>query len=471
MSFTASSGIKVKEFFVNWLTDDSVQPIFEAVQSVADALLADGFPDFDFSVFTVTEAPAKIQVPVAPPGLSTSSTSFRSLAGIHSSRSEFPVLSASGTDIPTFFGPVRSEEEREAVRNSADLAQFKVAKLFEEYCQLPGCFAPVFLELHIFQPLGFEAFWKQNLLGHDSNHRLLRILVGPDRQKIVPVDLFPYVQALAGSHGSLSFLKEQPQFLPKYVEFVVIRIFFAIDWQLKGTIDIHQLRKYDLAGLLYGAAQMADINDIHCLFGYQHFSVSYCKFWELDLDCDGLLSRYDLSKFDHGTFPPRILDRYFKSKLYPRSAGKPATVDFVSFCYLLMCTEDKTTRTAINFWYHLCDLDDDGVLSLQEIEELYINQQQRMVMTGNESISWKDILRQFMDSIIPKNAAAITVHDLCACGQADLFFEVLVDLQRFLRREAEWPLMKPEFDESVGPVSPWECYVIIAYSQLVKAGD
>jgi hypothetical protein len=92
-----------------------------------------------------------------------------------------------------------------------------------------------------------------------------------------------------------------------------------------------------------------------------------------------------------------------------------------------------------------------------------------MVVTGNESIPWKDILMQFMDSIIPKKAASITVHDLCACKQADLFFDVLVDLQRFLTREYEWPLMKPEFDESVGPLSPWECYVMVAYDQLLNA--
>jgi serine/threonine-protein phosphatase 2A regulatory subunit B'' len=62
---------------------------------------------------------------------------------------------------------------------------------------------------------------------------------------------------------------------------------------------------------------MPDLNEIHSLFGYQHFSVSYCKFWELDLDCDGLLSKHDLTKFNHGTLSPKIIDRYFTSPFYP----------------------------------------------------------------------------------------------------------------------------------------------------------
>jgi hypothetical protein len=109
-------------------------------------------------------------------------------------------------------------------------------------------------------------------------------------------------------------------------------------------------------------------------------------------------------------------------------------------------------------------------MSFQEIEDLWRIQQQRMTITGNESVAFADIMRQLADTIRPGSIGAITVQDLLSCKQADMFFEMLVDLQKFLVREYEWPPIKPEFEEGTGPLSPWELFVLVAYDELLSAG-
>ena len=41
---------------------------------------------------------------------------------------------------------------------------------------------------------------------------------------------------------------------------------------------------------------------------------------------------------------------------------------------VLLCFQDKTTATAIEYWFRIMDLDGDGVLSLYELEQLYAQQ-------------------------------------------------------------------------------------------------
>jgi serine/threonine-protein phosphatase 2A regulatory subunit B'' len=133
-----------------------------------------------------------------------------------------------------------------------------------------------------------------------------------------------------------------------------------------------------------------------------------------------------------------------------------------------MCTEDKTNLTSINFWYRLCDLDDDGVLSLHEISQLYALQYERMGITGNETIPFLDILRQLIDAINPADASVVTIADLLASKQAPVFFNTLVDLQKFLVHEYQAPQFDQDADELARKLTPWEFYILSEYDSLVN---
>jgi serine/threonine-protein phosphatase 2A regulatory subunit B'' len=143
-------------------------------------------------------------------------------------------------------------------------------------------------------------------------------------------------------------------------------------------------------------------------------------------------------------------------------------VDFRSFIYLLISTEDKTSLTSINLWFKLCDLDDDGVLSVHEIARLYEQQYERLAVTGNETIPFPDILRQLLDVIRPANLKYFTVADLVASKQAPLFFNTLVDLQKFIQQEYQPAALEQEMDEIVKKLTPWEYFALSEYEALAN---
>jgi serine/threonine-protein phosphatase 2A regulatory subunit B'' len=146
-------------------------------------------------------------------------------------------------------------------------------------------------------------------------------------------------------------------------------------------------------------------------------------------------------------------------------------VDFRAFTYLLICTEDKASVTALHFWFRLCDLDDDGVLSIHEISQLYAQQFERMGMAGNETIPFADVLRQLIDAVNPRNRAMVTIKDLVASKQGEVFFTTLVDLHRFLIREYQVPVYDPEANEFARKLTPWDLYVMAQYNVLINESD
>jgi serine/threonine-protein phosphatase 2A regulatory subunit B'' len=294
------------------------------------------------------------------------------------------------------------------------------------------------------------------------------MLVAPPRLTIEPQDLVPYVRSIAGQHHSLHFLQDEPVFFARYVEFTATRLFFILDPELRGTAGIRQFRRVDLAGKVFALAHMADVNEPTSLFNYQHFYVTFCKFWDLDHDGDGFFGKDDLLKYNDGTLSPIICDRFMDFRLAPRSFSGASLIDFRSFAYLLISSEDKTSPTAINFWFRLCDLDDDGVLSLHEIGELYAVQFERQGITGNERIPFTDVTKQLIDAVNPADPAAVTLADLVASKQTPLFFNTLVDLQKFLIQEYQSPQFDQEIEELQRKLTPWEFYVLAEYESLIN---
>jgi serine/threonine-protein phosphatase 2A regulatory subunit B'' len=338
-----------------------------------------------------------------------------------------------------------------------------VELLFENHCRLPRCFAPLFLTSEPFTPASLQEFWRTKLLGEDPNARLLRIIAGRDRTAFLPTELAPYVHSLVLTHPSLQFLQQEAEFLGHFVEFVVTRMFLILDPEIRGTANVHQLRNIDLAGILFKASQAKDLNETHSLFNYQGFYVALCRFWDLDVDGDGWLAPVDMLNFNDGSISPLILAHYFKSPYYPRSVSRRPLIDFLSFAYLLINAEDKTTPASVHFWFRLCDLDDDGVLSLKEIAELYDVQYERMSLGGYTTIPFGDIYRLLMDIVCPENVGVVTIQDLLACKQADAFFNALINIQKFLITEYQIPTSRPDIDR----LSPWEVFAFIEYARLV----
>lgn len=460
--------LKLDEFFADYLTRS--RTLLNSIHKAATDLQEGKKVNFDLSVFDNVNAPAARAIPRSAP-VAPVITNVTPKPKPSPSIQPTPVVN---DVIPVFYSKKIDKDEVAEIQKLStkpDISSVDISHLLPKYCKLPERFAPIIIQnLDLRTGKKFTDFWNKYILGNDPNERFFRFIVGDGRNFIRPHELIPFVSLIVESHSSLEFLKNEELFQKKFIDFIVIRAFYLMDTDFRGTVGIPQFRKMNLASVFYKADKMPDVNEAQHIFNYQHFYVTFCKFWDLDTDSDEFLSREDLFKFNESAISPLIIDRFCNANFYPRNINHDRGIDFASFAYFLMSSEDKTNLTSINFWYHLCDLDDDGVLSIKEIEELYHIQHERMSITGNETIPFEDIFRQLIDMINPEGKAFITIQDLLRSKMADVFYNTLFDLQKFLTREYQFPLINPDMDEMAKKLTQWEIYVLIEYDQLVNEG-
>jgi len=446
--------VKLDEMFALWLSEPNTQLVVDAIAQAAADLEAGKPATVDFALFDAARAGAPTATRHKPPSLVAASAARAQPVAEPEGPAAQPAISehqAVCAYIQTFDGPVDAAKELadvDAACAGGSVGFEAAAALLQTHCRLPRVFAPLLLKGAEMAGPAFARFWRDHLLGRDPNSRFFSMIVAGERDFVFPSDLAPFVRTLVESHASLQFLKDEAMFQEKFIDFIVTRCFFIMDVELRGTVGLSQFRRMDLASVFFNAERMADVNDTQHVFNYQHFYVAFCKFWDLDGDSDGFILKEDMMKFNESAISPIIIKRFFQSRFYPRSSNKKQTLDFTGFSYFLMNTEDKTSPTAIDFWFKLCDLDEDGVLSLQEIEELYEIQYERMQIMGNETIPFRDIIRQLMDVVHPKDPAYVTRGDLTRSKLADVFFNTIFDLQKFLVREYQFPLVNPNSDEA-----------------------
>ena len=471
MEFSIDINSKLDSLFSNWISDSTTSKILAAIEQQAVHLENGGIPNFDFSLFNETPKAQVHPQPKLP--ISTNLPSQKTPSSPNVSEQNTPSfpLEKSSASIPIFYGISKDDDSKKNVINLFNEKGFTIqtiSTILKKYLRLPGCFSQILISSFNNDFELLKKFIIEELVGHDSNECFFKIIIGPisDRDFVFPQDFSPFVQSIVETHESLKFLKEEITFQEKFIDFIVTRCFYILDPDLRGSANLIQFRKVDVAGLFYKAEQMSDVNEAHHIFNYQHFYVAFCKFWDLDVDSDGLISKDELMKFNDSGISQIIIERFFHSSFYPRSSTKKSLIDFTSFVYFLISSEDKTNKTSINFWYKICDTDDDGILSIYEIEKLYENQYSQMQIQGHETIPFDDILKQLIDMIKPLNNSYFTIEDLEKSKMADVFFNTLFDLPKFMNREYQSP--SNINDESTKGLTPWEIYVLIEYDALVN---
>ena len=178
--------------------------------------------------------------------------------------------------------------------------------------------------------------------------------------------------------------------------------------------------------------QEDDINRIREYFSYEHFYVIYCKFWDLDLDRDLLVSHADLCKHDSHAVSQRAIDRIFAGTVSKKLTSKSMKMSYSDFVWFLISEEDKQTCTSIEYWFRVMDLDGDGVLSMYELEHFWEEQLQRMIQQDfADLLPFEDILCEMLDLVKPADPCKITLSDLKKCKLTHVFLNTFLNFKKF----------------------------------------
>ncbi|KAI8107558.1 hypothetical protein M9434_004495 [Picochlorum sp. BPE23] len=303
--------------------------------------------------------------------------------------------------------------------------------------------------------------------------RLFDILRSPSCDFITPDDLRPTILGIIVSHPGLAFLKGASEFQDRYAETVIYRIFYSLNPSGANRLSLRDIKKGKLLQSLLEVESEEDVNQCTRFFSYEHFYVIYCKFWDLDTDHDFLLSRDDFLRYGNHSLTYRVADRIFDGAARPLSSGVPNKMGYEDFVWFILSEEDKTSDTALQYWFRACDLNGDDKLTQDELLWFYEEQISRMECLSQETVAFDDIMSQMVDMINPKDAFFFTVRDLKNCRLlAGILFNVMFNLSKFVAFEMRDPFTTKQEREGVSSgLSEWDRYARDEYARLAMEDE
>jgi serine/threonine-protein phosphatase 2A regulatory subunit B'' len=165
-----------------------------------------------------------------------------------------------------------------------------------------------------------------------------------------------------------------------------------------------------------------------------------------------------------------VLDRVFGQGGRPFTSGVAGKMGYEDFITFFMSEEDKTSESALRYWFGVCDVDGDGVLTARDLRYFYRDQEQRMREWGMEVISFEDVLCQMHDLLKPRVEGRIVITDFLHPDRAKLtgaLFSAMFNLSKFQAFEARDPvLVKQELN--MQGVSQWDRYAQQEYARLAN---
>lgn len=315
------------------------------------------------------------------------------------------------------------------------------------------------------------------IIGHgDEIRHFFNLLKGDSKKQFVAHDDFvPFMKELLNIHPGLEFLKPTPEFQERYVETVIVRIFYSCNIVGDGKLTYQQIRKHNLLSTFRLLDTEKDINKITKYFSYEHFYVLYCKFWELDTDHDFLIDKEDVLRYANYSLTYRIVDRVFQEAPRKLTSGHPDKMSYADFIWFLLSEEDKTSATSFLYWFKCIDLNGNGLIEPDEMEYFYREQMHRMECLSLEVVAFADILCQLTDMVKihlghdgdgrPKVKGKILLRDMKRCRMGGNFFNVLFNLNKFIAFEQRDPAVI--FQERMTPeLTDWDRFAHAEYLRL-----
>ncbi|KAJ3241913.1 hypothetical protein HDU78_001666 [Chytriomyces hyalinus] len=295
---------------------------------------------------------------------------------------------------------------------------------------------------------GFERFLQHvfQFLNPDMEALVYELLKPSDRDYLVPLDFRIVVEDLLQTHPAFEFLASSPAFQARFTETVIARLFYLCPRNGRNRMDLRDFRLTNITTLFREVETATNSlgNNIPSVFSYKDFYVIYCKFWELDRDRDMLLTIYDLELYGRRALShaalARIMECYgitvVESSVEDEGAAVAAVergdtvrcLGYKEFIAFILSVEEKTSDSALDYWFRVLDLDGDGVLSLLELETFWEHQHMRLP----EQYTVFDFFSLILDLIRP-SATSLTLMDLKRNRNAAvLFLDFLLDSRKHI---------------------------------------
>jgi hypothetical protein len=268
-----------------------------------------------------------------------------------------------------------------------------------------------------------------------------------NRDYLLSGDLSPFImQFLLSTKGFESLTDSGVRSL--FTSYILARLNLLYDPEFRGRILWRQLHCFDFESQLRSIARL------------QHFQTVYRQWKTLDLQNREAISYDEFVHYDSDRIHPAVMQRIWR--FLPGDGKRDGQLSFGGFAFFLLLLEDKSTPASLNFWWKVCDLDEDGILSLGEMNTVYGYQKQQLRELQIMPEKFKSMLCEVMDMMGRRSGSLtqLTKADLRNSGHWGLFFNFLFDSRRF----AQWTLKDPLYwikarsKQFMNGQTPWDVY-------------
>lgn len=291
----------------------------------------------------------------------------------------------------------------------------------------------------------FTKAWKVLTRNYHEEYSLLFGLLkrnGPGSGVVEYDDLLGILEDVLENHVGLKCINNHAEFQQRYAETVLARFFYRNN-NNKCKMSLGQFRK---SGFLEDLKTVEDTNQINInntIFSYNYFYVIYCKFIELDLDKDGLISSKDLRRYEHGVLSwkviNRVVDGYGLGRTNAESKAETngqrdgaGVMGYREFIWFFISEVDKSSPTAIEYWFRILDIDGDSILTVFELEQFYQEQLKKINRVPiMEEYKWIDSFCEMADLLTPNFNGLITMRDLKNAKLSHAFLNCFLNYRRF----------------------------------------
>ena len=80
-----------------------------------------------------------------------------------------------------------------------------------------------------------------------------------------------------------------------------------------------------------------------------------------------MIDRDDLLRYGQHGLTYRIVDRIFQQAPRRFACQTPGKMGYEDFVYFILSEEDKTTDASLKYWHRCADLDDDGIVTAEDM--------------------------------------------------------------------------------------------------------
>lgn len=163
-----------------------------------------------------------------------------------------------------------------------------------------------------------------------------------------------------------------------------------------------------------------------------------------------------------------VVQRIFSGAVSLNSSMKQA-IDYIAFVNFLLAEVDKCHPKSIEYWFRIMDLNGDGRISFDEMEQFYNEIVANVIRMGMDVITFNNLINMLKDMIPSHSSTYFTLSDLKRSPpMARYFFNTFINWVKHIAQESCPVDNRNRFMQGMDPqFSDWNRFCKMEYKILV----